>query len=306
MTAPNIAQKTSWRPAPDMTSHTGSAITIDADFFVAPPAEIGELVSAATTLPTSTNSMNPIIYWGLVIGSGALVTFLTQAFFNLWLLSLIAGGIVAWIIWYWRRFKHTCSFVGTQGIVKYDLIGSRSVIPKESMLLFADAHSLFTSSTRNYYNGIYTGTNYSYIWVKNSGARYTLSGNYRSEQGNPPEKDVWHFANVAESVWTSHILSNLGEKFERYGYVEFPMSGSLQAVRVGEGFMEFVTKKEGAQRVMVADMRDILLGGGTFQFKHQDARWWSGKGKYSFQYSNIPNANVFLICLKQFAGISWN
>jgi hypothetical protein len=70
--------------------------------------------------------------------------------------------------------------------------------------------------------------------------------------------------------------------------------------------MEFVTKKDGAQRVMVADMRDILLGSGTFQFKHQDSRWWSGKGKYSFQYSNIPNANVFLICLKQFAGISWN
>jgi hypothetical protein len=306
MTEPNIAQKSWWRPDPEMTSHNGSAIAIDADFFVEPPDVIGEIVSAATTLPNSTNSMHPIIHWGLVIGSGAVVAFLIALGTQSWLLGIMLGSIVSWILWLCIRFKHVCSYVGTQGIVKYELAGSRSAIPKENLLLFADAHSLYTSSTRSYYNGIYTGTNYSYSWVKHSGRKYEISGNYRSEKGTPPEKNIWHFANVSESVWTNHILSNLGEQFERYGYVEFPMSGSLQAVRVGEGFMEFVSKKEGAQRVMVADMRDILLDSGMFQFKHQDSRWWSGKGKYSFQYSNIPNADVFLICLRQFAGISWN
>jgi hypothetical protein len=306
MTEPNIAQTSTWRPDPDTTSHTGSAISTDADFFVAPPANIGELVSAATTLPISTYPMNPIIRWGLVVGSGAALAAVIQMITATALLSLMMGVILSGTVWFYTKFQHFCSYVGTAGVVKYELFGSRSAIPKENSLLFTDAHSLYTSSTRNYYNGIYTGTNYSYRWMKNSGGQYVISGNHRSEQGSPPEKNLWHFANVAESVWTNHVLNGMAEQFERYGYVEFPLTGSLQAVRVGEGFMEFVTKKDGAQRVMVDDMRDILLGSGTFQFKHQDSRWWSGKGKYSFQYSTIPNADAFLICLKQFAGISWS
>jgi hypothetical protein len=52
-------------------------------------------------------------------------------------------------------------------------------------------------------------------------------------------------------------------------------------------------------------MQDITLGSGTFQFKHQDSRWWSGKGKFSFEYGNIPNARIFMICLKELADIYW-
>lgn len=219
--------------------------------------------------------------------------------------AFIAAGIGGCVTWICTQFHHTCSYVGTDGLISYELVKSRSAMPKESLLLFTDAHSLYTKTTRNYTNGIYSGTDYAYTWKKNSGNQHVITGSYHSEKIAPEAGNKWYFANIAESVWSSYLLSNLDLELEQNGYVEFPIGGALQAVRVGNGFMEFVTKKDGAQRVMVSEMRDITLGSGTFQFKHQDAKWWSGKGKFSFEYANIANARVFLICLKELTGIAW-
>jgi hypothetical protein len=234
------------------------------------------------------------------------VFMLVLFFFHNTIAALITSGILSFLTWNSTHFKHTCSYVGTKGLISYKLLDSRSAMPKENLLLFTDAHSLYTKTTHSYTNGIYMSTDYTYTWKKNSGNEYVINGSYHSEKSSPKDGDNWHFANISESVWSSYLLSTIDDEIARNGYVEFPISGALQAVRVGEGFMEFVTKKDGAQRVMVSDMRDISLGSGTFQFKHQDARWWSGKGKYSFEYANIPNARVFLICLSELAGISWN
>jgi hypothetical protein len=304
---PNSTRVSSWQPPPDIKSHSGSLPTADADFFMPPPQTIGELISADTTLKTSTgNPMPELLRMAIVIVASGLSFAIVLFSIHNAIFALVAGGAIGWLVWFCTRFHHICSYVGSKGIIKYELVESRSAMPKESLLLFTDAHSLYAKTIRNYTNGLYTGTTYTYTWKKNSGNEYVISGNYQSEKSSPKDGDPWHFANISESVWSSYLLSTLDAQIDRNGFVEFPMGGSLQAVRVGPGFMEFVTRKDGAQRVMVSDMRDISLGSGTFQFKHQDARWWSGKGKYSFEYGNIPNARVFLICLSELAGISWD
>jgi hypothetical protein len=306
MTTSTTSRKSSWRSA-DLKSHAGSPITSDADFFMSPPSSIGELISADTTLSAASgNPMPAILRWPIIIVSTVFVTILVLLLFNRIVITIIAGVAVACFTWSSTRFHHTCSYVGSKGAMSYELINSRTGRPKENLLLFADAHSLYTKTTRNYYNGIYTGTDYSYIWHKNSGNQHKISGNYRSENNPPQDRDVWHFANVAESIWSSYLLSTLDDKIAQTGYTEFQIAGAVQSVRVGTGFLEFVSKKEGTQKVFVSDMRDISLAGGIFQFKHQDARWWSGKGKYSFEYASIPNAKVFLICIQKIAGISFS
>lgn len=307
MNKPNSTRVSSWQPSSDIKSHSCSLPTADADFFMPPPQTIGELISADTTLKTSTgNPMPELLRLTIVIvASGLSFAIILFGFHNA-IFALVAAGVNGWLAWFCTRFHHTCSYIGSKGLIKYELVNSRSAMPKESLLLFTDAHSLYAKTIRNYTNGFYTGTTYTYTWKKNSGNEYVISGNYQSEKSSPKDGDPWHFANTSESVWSSYLLSTLDAQIDRDGYVEFPMGGALQAVRVGQGFMEFVTRKDGSQRVMVADMRDISLGSGTFQFKHQDARWWSGKGKYSFEYANIPNARVFLICLGELAGISWD
>jgi hypothetical protein len=306
MTEPNVTSRPSWQPDADITTHAGSPLTIDADFFTPPPAAIGEVISAATTLPKSTQPMPDATRWAIIAGGGVGLAIVFQLLFSNPLVSLSIGGVAAATAWFFTRFHYNCSYVGTKGLVKYSLTGSRMAMPKENILLFADAHSLYTSTTRNYTNGIYTGTNYSYRWTKNSGSQHAITGTHRGENNAPKENDQWHFANVAESAWTSHLLQTLDAKLAEHGYIEFPLTVGLQAVRVGEGFLEFVTKKDGPQRVRREDMRDILLGSGTFQFKHQDSHWWSGKGKFSFDYGNIPNARIFLICLKELTDIYWD
>lgn len=307
MNQPKPSRAASWQPSLDIKSHSGSPLPVDADFFMPPPPTIGELISADTTLKTSTaDPMPAVARWALTILVLALASLVVLLIFHNAIGALMTGGILGFLTWNSTQFNHTCSYVGTKGLISYKLTDTRSAMPKENLLLFTDAHSLYTKTIRHYTNGIYMSTEYTYTWKKNSGNEYVITGGYQSEKSSPKDGDNWHFANISESVWSSYLLSTIDDDLSRNGYVEFPIIGSLQAVRVGQGFMEFVTKKDGAQRVMVTDMRDISLGSGTFGFKHQDARWWSGKGKYSFEYANIPNARVFLICLSELAGISWD
>ena len=215
-------------------------------------------------------------------------------------------AIAALFPFFYIKFSHKCSYVGELGIVEFTINGSLSDRPKTHLLNFKEAESLYTSQTRNYYNGIYTGTSYEYKWIKNSGSNYRLAGLFRNKEGWPNDKDRWHFANSAEVVWSTYLLQTANEQYDKLGYIEFPMKGNSQAVQVGHMFLEFVLRDGTTQKVVVEDMKDISLASGFFQFKHKDARWWSGKGKYSFTYRNIPNAKLFLLCLKRLTGIYWN
>jgi hypothetical protein len=307
MTQSNTAQHLGWKPIPNLVSHAGQPLSLDVNFFMPPPPTIGALISAHTTLTASSAyPIPPLLRWIAIGFSSLLVAIAIVLVVQNLLFAVVAAAIVGALIWFVTQYHHTCSYVGSEGAISYELIDSRTAIPKEHLLLFADAHSLYAKTTRNYYNSIYTCTNYIYTWKKHTGTEHIISGRYRSEKNPPPPADSWHFANLAESAWSSYLLANLDREIANNGYAEFSLATTLKSVRIGKGFMEFVTRKDDTQRVLVADMRDISLGCGTFQFKHQDAKWWSGKGKYSFEYANIPNARVFLICLNELAGISWN
>ena len=56
----------------------------------------------------------------------------------------------------------------------------------------------------------------------------------------------------------------------------------------------------------VEDFGDVKIAEGTFTFKHRDARWFSGKGKFSFSYGSVGNARLLLICLEELAGVSFS
>ncbi|MEO1256039.1 MAG: hypothetical protein AAFY41_14310, partial [Bacteroidota bacterium] len=77
-----------------------------------------------------------------------------------------------------------------------------------------------------------------------------------------------------------------------------------QTIRIGKGFLEFLSKADSPRKVLVSDMLEVRLDAGEFSFKHQDSKAWSGKGKYRFLYGDMPNAKLFLVCLSQVAGIT--
>ncbi|MGD1908688.1 MAG: hypothetical protein ACFB0C_22260 [Leptolyngbyaceae cyanobacterium] len=300
-----------WTPPAGVTRHAGTAIPEEMDFFAGPPAEIGAVMTADSTLKTSSEPLSPParIGWAVLIGAiiAAVVWgFLTFLSIELSLtIPLVIVAIIAVLAYMGMGFKGQCSFVGDRGIAEFTLQGSRRNPPTARVLTFQTAAHLYTRQTRRFRNGAYQGTRYSYTWTQRDAPNHGITGNYHSKEGNPREDDPWHFANSAESTWTTYLLKFANQDMGQRGYIEFPMAGNPQIVRVGKGFLEFVTQKGETQRALVSDMRDIKLHSGRFQFKHQDARWWSGKGKYSFAYSSMPNAKLFLMCLDQLAGVRW-
>jgi hypothetical protein len=300
-----------WFPGKDVTLHTGEAIPQERDFFAAPPPEIGAIISADTSLTRAKQPL-PIVQrlgisaiLGSIVGLGIMLAGQLGEFDPTFWMLLFGLGFAAPIYFFFTKFEHTCSYVGTSGIARYRLKGNRTNKPTLEMLCFRDAMNLITKSTRNYFNYIYAGTSYSFIWSKSTGRPYQVQGRYHDEKGWPERHHEWHFLRAAEQIWSNYKLESANLELKQKGYVEFPMSGNPQAVRIGSGFMEFVERSGNAQRVEVADMKDIRLASGVFQFSHKDARWWSGRGRYVFNYANIPNAQLFLICLDSLAGIRW-
>lgn len=310
---PKTIHKSKWYPQEGVTCHAGSPISPNTEFFVPPPSEIGKIISADSTLTVSQQPIPlnlRILFISLGVSSTVALACLLLLTFG-FEIGLVQYGIIAvaaviagGYIYLKSQFAHLCSYVGERGIVKFNLLGSRTNQATASKLDFRDAEYLFTSQTRQYKNGIYVGTTYRYKWLKKDGSAFRLTGEYRSQRGWPPEKDPWHFANSAEASWSNYRWRTLNALLEKQGYVEFAMFGNPRAVRIGSGFLEFVLRDGSTQRAEVSDMKDVSLKEGIFKFVHKDARWWSGKWKYSFTYADLPNAKLFLLCLERLAGFS--
>ena len=293
--------------------HAGVPLAPESDFFVTPPPEIGRLISAETTLTTEKHPASPGARWLLIGGM------MTGVYFGLnWLLSFgnlqadIAvqimnaslGALTGLIAWFVTRFKHSCSYVGHDGIARYRISGSRGAQPREELFLFHQARLLRSSETDQYYNGVYTGTAYDYRWTDADNQKvFRLNGSYRSKQRNPKPKDPYHFAKMAEIAWSMYLLDATQAELESKGYVEFVVNRK-DVVRVGLGFMEFHFMGK-TERVPVNEMKDIAINAGWFSFKTSEARMFSSKGKFSFQYGQMGNARLFLLCLDKLAGIQF-
>lgn len=305
-----MTDPTRWTPTENVMRHTGSPLEPDMDFFAEPPPEIGTVISAESTLMDdeavrrARARKKALLLWVLIgLACGLLLAFVTELPLLICLLVGVVGGILIALLT--TRYFYQCSYVGEQGVALYSLKGDRTAQPQLHIFRYTDGKHLYTQQTRRYKNGVYTGTNYSYRWTRVTGPDFKLENSYHNEKGYPAEDDLWHFASAAERAWSLYLLEAVNHQLNQLGFVEFQLQGTLSAVRIGPGFLEFEEKNGIAQRVEVADMKDIGLGSGVFKFKHKDSTWWSGKGKYSFTYSSIPNAKLFLICLEKLTGIHW-
>ncbi|CAK9002499.1 Uncharacterized protein SCF082_LOCUS7371 [Durusdinium trenchii] len=262
-----------WTPPEGIPGHAGTPIPSDLDFFEPPPEEIGEIVSAWSSLSTDKEPMGPTLRWILafVIGVGG------------WL-----GGTLLF-----RMFDVRDDFAANA------LGGLIGVI---GLLVVLAAEKLFTSQTRHYYNGVYTGTSYDYRWADvGNRTQFQLKGTYQAKDGNPKPKDPFHLAMSAEMAWSQYLLDGMQEELEREGCVEFPVNKS-DLVRVGPGFLEFVLK--GAPtRVEAADIKELSISDGTFNIKTHDAKWFGSKGKYRFNYGRMGNAKLFVFSLERLLGV---
>jgi hypothetical protein len=299
-----------------LTNHGGGPIEPDADFFVPPPPEIGELLSAHTSMRQGDEPWTPgaraswiLLGVGIGVFIGVLIALIARIRHpaTLLLVPLALGSIGAAVCLWATGFKRTCSYVGREGVARFVCTGARDRLTTSQLFLFRDATELRTAQTRHYTNGAYQNTQYSYTWTDISGlTRYVINGSHNSEQGNPPLTHAYYYAVAAEFAWTRHLLGQLEAQLNLGQGVTFKLN-KHEWVRVSPGQLRFSFKGQTFD-CPVEEIGTARVDQGMFIIKRIDARegWFSSEGVFKFPYNQLANAQLFLILLDIVAGVRLN
>src|SRR5262249_10586140 len=145
------------------------------------------------------------------------------------------GGLVLWA----TRFSHKCSYVGREGAARFACSGNRDTLTRNEVFLFRDAAELRTSLTIRYVNGVYSGTNYSFVWTDMAGqTRYKVSGSHQSKKGTPPAKHPFNYARTVETAWTVYLINQAQAQLQLAGAIFFNLTKG-NWVRLRESGLSF-------------------------------------------------------------------
>lgn len=303
-----------WQPPAEVCNHAGGPLSGKEDFFAAPPPEIGEVFSASSSLRRDAAPMAPTtrLTVAIAIGAGGLVLGVVIALsvrdsFLQLLFPVLFSGLGVGITLLATRFRHTCTFVGSEGIARFRCAGSREQVDGGDVFCFRDASELRSAQTRHYTNGVYQNTTYSYTWSDVTGRkRYQLSGSFRSEQGNPSAKSPFHFAFAAERAWTLYLYGQVQAQLKTSGTIYFGLGGR-NWVRLGEEYISLHFNGETTE-CRADDIAQVRIEQGMVQVRRKDARegWFSSQGVFKFPYGNLGNAQLFQILMEKLVGVPIN
>jgi hypothetical protein len=308
-----MSGRVSWKPASGLTDHRGQPLPADADFFVAPPAEIGEVKSAYSSLRVHKEALalpvRAVLILLCVLPGAAAMAYWGETMHHDEVFSalMIIGALIVLfsflIAWNLTGFRHACSYAGVLGVARDRTGGSRQAPVKEDGLRFGAAAELRTAQIRHYNHRIYTGTTYSFSWSNANGQKvFQLKGTHYSSKDTPRSPaNAFYFARAAEDAWSKYLLDQAQAQLKQSGFIHFNIKPG-QYVRVGPGWLEFRLKNDVA-RIAKEDIKTCTLAFGTFHIAHRDAGWFSRQGKFSFNYSSMANARVFLLALDKLVGL---
>jgi hypothetical protein len=319
----SVREETESEPPPDepaeqeegepLGNHGGESLPANADFFAAPPEEIGPLGSAYTTLRQGKQPMP--LGMRLVAGGGAgllglVVGLVINQLFSVrsdfWQAAWpLGGGMLGVALVVWRTaFRHSCSYVGQEGVARFTCSGNRDNITEAEVFRFRDAAELRTSQTLHYTNSVYQNTSYNYRWTDVGGRlRYEISGSHNSEAGTPPSTDPYQFARAAEIAWTVYMFEQVYRQLELSGTVAFNLKGG-RWIRLGPGVVIFGLSGE-PEECPVDELDEASVKKGMVCIKRRDARegWFSSSGVYRFSFDELANAQLFFHILEKVVGL---
>src|SRR5262245_22170186 len=114
-------RKPAWRPTPEVVTHARESVPREMDFFIEPPPEIGELTSVYSTLQSSKEAVGGITRLIIALGVAFVLWLVTTVIVAMvepkemvagMFIGIIPGLIGLALVYYFTRFKHSCSYVG--------------------------------------------------------------------------------------------------------------------------------------------------------------------------------------------------
>lgn len=288
-------------------NHVGEPLEDDREFAEPPPVEIGTLRSAYSTLrrgeprPFLKKSLISAVVFGvvLVLCTAALAFFTPQlgsdtgTIWGVWgllalLLALFAVGSLK---------LHECNYVGEKGYARFPFPGPsfKKISAKNTgSFLFERARVLYTSSTRHYHNGVYTGTYASFVWMDADGKpAFDLATHYHSFKENPgPEENV-QFCRAAERAWSAWVVEKHREEWERMGQTGFPLRGGGGIFLTRHSILVRQGKKE--TEFGPGSLKGLSLHNGELRLHREGEKGGLfSQGPFTLPLAQVGNAQAFL------------
>jgi hypothetical protein len=313
-----------WNPPPTVTEHNGEPLAPDLDFFVEPPAEIGAVRTAHTSLKKGVRERPVALRVGLALVAGAVGFVLTVGFDHLTKILFVASDITRTplVLWYsifvplwvylgWRKsaFKHFCSFAGDYGCAHFQCEHARTKVTRISDLHFKDASAVSTRFIRRTKNGVYQGTSFYFDWYSSNAEKaiFSISGSHMADSKTPPANNFYHFARAVESAWYRYVTPAIDAEFTQKGSVKFYMGSNRWSV-LGRGYIEFVDEHGKVSRCAAEEIGSAKLFDGDLTIRRKDAKrgffnLFNHEGVFGFSYSAVHNARLFLHLFEKSLGI---
>ncbi len=293
--------ETFWTPPADMKLHSGRPLDPKLIFFASPPPEIGEVISAYSSLKKNQSIFSKIatipsdvwqgaLLFAVVAGfvPGLLINFIPGAKLVALIVGLAAGlGVLGFFIK--AGMLPRCSYVGKKGVTQ--CMGEAS----PDTFLFENAAELRTEETLKYKDDIYQGTSYTFTWTPKAGKLFAISGMYVSEKNIPDDKNDYTLALSAEKAWTAFAFERAKRELGEKGAITFRANNSDLLV-LGDGFIE-INRRGEKVRLTRKDMPVVSAEKGVVTVSSKDTTYnfFGSTGAYKFNYHDIANASLFLV-----------
>ncbi len=318
-----------WNPPPNVTEHNGEPLSPDRDFFVLPPAEIGPVRTAHTSLKKGVRERPAPVRAALALAAGAagfllmlgfeyiIFEYIIKVLFgasDIMRTPLLLGGIIfvpLWVWLGWRKsgFKHFCTFAGEYGCAHFQCERDRRRVTWQSCFRFQDASSVSTATTRRNRHGVYQGTIFHFDWYSSNSDQpiFSITGNHRADTETPPTANLYNFARAVESAWYRYATPRIDAEFIQKGWVKFYMGDNCWSV-LGRGYIQFVDRHGKVSRCDAEEIGSAKLVAGRLTIRRKDAErgffdLFNSEGVFGFPYGAIHNARLFIYLFERSLGI---
>lgn len=305
--------------------HFGDKLAENIDFFTL-PKNIGKIISGYSTLTKdihpSTNKDRVRRFSkavGIAISISLIIIFLFKVESPVWIAiwSIAPLGIGLWIANIANSFSHICDFIGVNGFAQFKCEENRKNITQSFEVNFNNVTDFIKISVINKRNFNYTGTDFTFAWLKDDKLIKEVNGSHDSKEGRPEKHHSEFWLNeIAERYWTIYLLDNMEKELESKGYLTFNLYGyendrykKIPYIQLGIGYIKFMTAK-GDTIYNFNEIKRVYTKGTNLFIEHSNYEkkffFFESGNKNGIPLMNLSNRQFFFRAMELLLGYKFS
>lgn len=301
--------------------HFGDKLEDNIDFFKL-PKNIGKIISGYSDLTKDTHpSTNNDRFRrfakaiGVAVIISLIIIFLFRVESPIWMViwSVVPLGIGLWIANVANSFSHVCNFIGVNGFAQFKCEENRKNITESFEVNFNNVTDFIKATVINKRNFNYTGTDFTFAWLKDNKLVKEVNGSHDSKEGKPEKhhSEFW-LHEIAERYWTIYLLDNMEKELEAKGHLTFNLYSyendryqKIPYIHLGIGYIKFITSKEEVT-YNFNEIKKVYTKGSNLFIEHKNYEkkflFWESGNKNGIPLTNLSNRQFFFKAMELLIG----